>query len=228
MNTLDIEDYLLISGIQHFVFCRRQWALIHIENQWAENMHTVAGHLMHTNAHNPSLTEKRRDLIITREMPIFSHKMGARGMCDVVEFHRDDQGVSLFRREGSWQPCPVEYKSGKPKTHDADKLQLCAQALCLEEMLLCPPILNGYLFYGETKHREAVPLTDDLRNTVCRMFTEMHDYFDRRHTPRVKSTKACTSCSMKDICLPKMPNQESVDTYIKNALAEDESGCESF
>ena len=226
-SMFDEDDLLLISGIQHFVFCRRQWALIHVENQWIENVHTTDGHLMHANAHNPAYAEKRRDLIVTRELPIFSYRMGVQGKCDVVEFHRDDQGVSLFGRNGLWLPCPVEYKRGSPKTHDADRLQLCAQAMCLEEMLLCPAIQTAYLFYGETRRRESVLLSEELRNTVHKMFAEMHDYYYRRYTPRVKTTKACTSCSLKDTCLPKMPGQEKVDDYIRNALAEDEPICEN-
>ena len=218
----DEDSYLLISGIQHFAFCRRQWALIHIESQWAENMYTVSGDLMHARAHNKSLTEKRGSVIATRDMPVFSHTMQVRGKCDVVEFHCDDDGVSIFGREGLWLPNPVEYKRGKPKSHDADKLQLCAQAMCLEEMLLCPEIQTAYLYYGETKRRETVQLGADLREAVRKMFVEMHDYFSRRYTPRIKRSKACTSCSLKDVCLPKLPQDGMVSAYIKKAIAEDE------
>lgn len=215
------EDYLLISGIQHFVFCRRQWALIHIEMQWNDNVYTATGDLMHKNAHNPDKTEKRKDIIITRDMPIFSRKLGIRGACDVVEFHRDTSGVLLFGREGLWLPCPVEYKSGESKTHDADRLQLCAQAICLEEMLLCNKIEEAYLYYGATKRREPVSLTNDLRKTVSDMFIEMRDYYRRGYTPRVKLTKSCGSCSLKDSCLPKMPAGNKVAMYIDNALSEE-------
>jgi len=223
----DDDNYLLISGIQHFAFCRRQWALIHIESQWAENMLTVSGDLMHNRAHNQSLAEKRGNVIITRDMPIFSRILRVRGKCDVVELRRDDNGVSIFGQEGLWLPCPVEYKRGKPKSHDADRLQLCAQAICLEEMLLCPKIETAYLYYGETKRRENVQLDIELRESVQAMFTEMHDYYDNRYTPRVKRTKACTSCSLRDACLPKLPQDGKVSTYIKNAITEDELSCEN-
>jgi CRISPR-associated exonuclease Cas4 len=122
----DESDYLLISGIQHFTFCRRQWALIHIESAWKENYFTASGALVHTRAHNASLSEKRGDLIVARAMPVVSHTLGIRGVCDVIEFRRDSGGVALFGREGLWIPFPVEYKRGRPKTHDADRLQLCA------------------------------------------------------------------------------------------------------
>jgi len=224
----DEDDYLLLSGIQHFAFCRRQWALIHIEALWAENVLTVSGDLMHDRAHNQSLTEKRGDIIITRDMPVFSRTMQVRGKCDVVEFKRDEKGVPIFGREGLWLPCPVEYKRGASKSHDADRLQLCAQAICMEEMLLCQEIESACLYYGETKRRETVTLDAELRGTVRAMFAEMRSYYDRRYTPRVKRTKACASCSLKDLCLPKMPHKESVSTYISKAFDEDGLPCENF
>jgi len=217
----DEDNYLLLSGIQHFAFCRRQWALIHIEALWAENVLTVSGDLMHDRAHNQTLTEKRGDVIITRDMPVFSRTMQVIGKCDVVEFNRDEKGVRLVGREGLWLPCPVEYKRGAPKLHDADRLQLCSQAICLEEMLLCPEIESAYLYYGETKRREAVPLNAELRGTVRTMFAEMRDYYDRQHTPRVKQSKSCANCSLMDLCLPKMPHKESVSAYISKVFDED-------
>jgi len=223
----DDDEYLLISGIQHFAFCRRQWALIHIEAQWTENVLTVSGDLLHNRAHNQSLTEKRGDVIISRDMPVFSRTMQVRGKCDVVEFRRDDEGVSIFGREGLWLPCPIEYERGKPKSHDADRLQLCAQAICLEEMLMCPEIQSAILYYGETKRRETVPLDTKLRETVCSMFAEMRDYYNRRYTPRVKRMRSCTSCSLKDSCLPKLPQEGRVSTYINETLGEDEASCEN-
>ena len=132
------EDYIQLSGLQHFVFCRRQWALIHIEQQWAENYWTVDGDILHEKAHDPEKRERRGDLLITRGMPIHSPTLGVSGQCDVVEFRRDDYGAALRGEEGLWVPFPVEYKRGKPKEHQADELQLCAQAMCLEEMLSCP------------------------------------------------------------------------------------------
>lgn len=131
------DDFLMLSGLQHFIFCRRQWALIHIEQQWAENERTVDGHLFHKNAHDAEMTEKRGDLIITRGLHIKSPGLGIAGVCDVVEFHRSADGITLFSYDGLWQPYPVEYKKGKPKTDGSDEAQLCAQAMCLEEMLVC-------------------------------------------------------------------------------------------
>ena len=129
------EDYLQLSGIQHFAFCRRQWALAYIELQWDENVRTVEGKLLHEKAHDPTNAEKRGDLIISRGMPVYSRELGISGECDVVEFHRSQDGITLFGRDGLYEVIPIEYKRGKPKENDVDILQLMAQALCLEEML---------------------------------------------------------------------------------------------
>jgi CRISPR-associated exonuclease Cas4 len=219
---IEEEDYLQLSGIQHFSFCRRQWALIHIEGVWAENVRTVEGKLMHERAHDPYFTEKRGDLLISREMPICSKKLGISGKCDVVEFHQDKSGVALFGREGLWIPCPVEYKHGSPKTNDADRLQLCVQAICLEEMLLCSEITAAYLYYGEIRRREPVALTEELRAQVKTMLSEMRKYWDRQYTPRVKMSKSCNACSLKNECLPKLPQiSNSVKLYLDGQLEDD-------
>ena len=146
------EDFLQLSGIQHFVFCRRQWALSYIEMQWQENVRTAEGRILHEKAHDPSLKEKRGDLLIVRAMPIHSWEMGVSGECDVVEFHKVKDGIQLAGKEGLYKAVPVEYKRGRPKTDDSDILQVAAQAMCLEEMLCCK-IPKGYIYYGETKHR---------------------------------------------------------------------------
>jgi CRISPR-associated exonuclease Cas4 len=225
--TPNAEEYLLISGLQHFVFCRRQWALIYIEATWADNALTVSGELLHTRTHNADLTEKRGDLLVTRSMPVLSHALRIQGVCDVVEFRRDDGGVPLAGRRGLWRPCPVEYKRGRPKSHDADRMQLCAQAICLEEMLGCPAVETAYLYYGETKRREAVALDAALRASVRAALAEMSGYYERRHTPRAKPSRACASCSLRVPCLPELPQSGRVDAYIRKALAEEPSceGC---
>ena len=215
------EDYLFISGIQHFKFCRRQWALIHVEQQWEENVHTVIGELMHKKALDPYLTEKRKDTIIVRALPVVSKERGIPGECDVVEFRRCEDGVRLHGHRGLYSIYPVEYKKGKPKTDEKDQLQLAAQAMCLEEMF-STKIKEGALFYGETKRREIIHITDELRIEVRDMFQEMHHYFSRHYTPKVKTSKSCSSCSLKEICLPKLSKTVSVGTYMKRMLQEED------
>lgn len=214
------EDYLQLSGIQHFAFCRRQWALAYIELQWDENVRTVEGKLLHEKAHDPTNAEKRGDLIISRGMPVYSRELGISGECDVVEFHRSQDGITLFGRDGLYEVIPIEYKRGKPKENDVDILQLMAQALCLEEMLCCQ-ISFGYLYYGETRHRKIVEFTEEIRRKTKDMFLEMHQYYERRYTPRVKRSKACNACSLKDICLPALGIAKSATDYINSRLSEE-------
>ena len=213
------EDFLQLSGLQHFKFCRRRWALIHIENQWAENFRTVDGSLMHKNAHDGSLRETRGELVITRGMPVFSSVLGVSGQCDVLEFIRSADGITLSGRQGLWQPYPVEYKRGKPNARSGDALQLCGQALCLEEMLCCT-IPEGALFFGEVRQRVTVAFTKELRDEVRQALTEMHALYRRGHTPRVRPTRSCNACSLKEICLPRLMNRRSAAAYVKEGLEE--------
>lgn len=213
----DQEDFLQLSGLQHFKFCRRQWALIHIENQWAENLRTVDGQLLHENAHDAQFTESRGDLLVTRDMRVFSPTLGVSGACDVLEFRRESSGISLPGREGLWQPYPVEYKRGRPKEDTSDALQLCGQAMCLEEMLCCD-IPEGALFYGEIRRRVRVCFSPELRREVASLLSEMHELYDRGHTPRVRRTKACNACSLKELCLPKLLGSRTVEAYLRESL----------
>lgn len=213
------DDYLMISGIQHFKFCRRQWALIHVEQQWAENEHTVIGELMHKKAHDPYLTEKRKDILVVRALPVSSRSMGVSGECDIVEFHKCEDGVKLYGHRGTYSLYPIEYKKGKPKASNEDELQLMAQAMCLEEMF-STKITEGAIFYGETRRRKPIVFTDELRDEVKKIFGEMHDYYDRNYTPKVKTSKRCVSCSLKDICMPKIDKSSSVKSYINKMLGE--------
>lgn len=213
-------DYLPLSGIQHYAFCRRQWALIHVEQQWRDNRLTVEGRIQHETAHDEKRTETRGDTVIVRGMRIVSHTLKLQGVCDVVAFHRDASGVSLHGREGLWLPFPIEYKHGRagPATQ-ADSLQLCCQAICLEEMLLCS-ISDGALFYHETRRREPVPLTPDLREQAQRMAADMNAMFKRGHTPVVKQRPVCKSCSLRDICLPQMLEKGTIASYIHQTIRE--------
>ncbi|MDO4380567.1 MAG: CRISPR-associated protein Cas4 [Clostridia bacterium] len=214
------DEYLLLSGIQHFKFCRRQWALIHIENQWSENFLTADGEVMHEKVHDKNFFESRKDLIVTRGMSIFSCVLGVSGECDALEFHRvSEGGVPLKGREGLWKPFPIEYKRGKPREDAGDTLQLCGQAMCLEEMLCCE-IPEGALYYGELRHRKNVLFTTELREEVKNTLNEMHELYKRRHTPKVKPKSACNSCSLKELCLPKLMKNKSAKAYLQNAVKE--------
>lgn len=216
------NEFLQLSGIQHFAFCRRQWALAYIEMQWQENVRTVEGRLLHEKAHDTTSREKRGDLLISRGMPIHSRTLGISGECDVVEFHREEDGITLQGYEGTYKVVPVEYKKGKPKQGNADILQLTAQAMCLEEMLCCD-IPFGYLYYGEIRRREKIEFSKEIRKEVCEMFREMHGYFSRQYTPKVRWSKSCNACSLKDICLPVLGKTKSVKNYLDEHLNEGKS-----
>lgn len=213
------EEFLQLSGIQHFAFCRRQWALAYIELQWTENVRTVEGHLMHERVHDETIVEKRGDLIVSRAMPVHSRELGISGECDVVEFHKSKVGIPLFGYEGLYTVVPIEYKKGKPKENEMDILQLAAQSMCLEEMLCCE-IPIGYLYYGETRHRIQVAISKELKEKVRNLFEEMHRYFNKGYTPKAKRTKSCNACSLKDLCLPMLEKTKSVQAYIAQAMEE--------
>ena len=213
------RELLQLSGLQHFAYCPRQWALIHIEQQWQENERTADGRIFHSRAHEGTSHELRGDLLILRGLRVFSDRLGISGTCDVVEFYRDPAGVTLSRFEGTWKPYPVEYKRGEPKENNADRLQLCAQAMCLEEMLLCD-IPEGSLFYGETRRREVVSLDAPLRDEVAQMLDQMQKYYNAHHTPKARQTKGCNACSLRDLCLPKLGKMSDVSSYIKARLED--------
>ena len=213
------EDFLLISGIQHFVFCRRQWALIHVEQQWEENYFTVDGEIKHERTNNPNIHEKRRDTITVRAMPVKSHVLGITGKCDVVEFKKDEMGIHIPQYNDKFTVTPIEYKRGKPKEDNSDILQLLAEAYCLEEMLAAQ-IDKGYLFYFETRRKEEVIFTDELRKQLTDMIEEMHSYMNRGYTPKVRISKKCKSCSLKNICLPELNKSELVKEYIQGRIME--------
>lgn len=216
---MDGNEALMLSGIQHYAFCPRQWALIHIEQQWADNGHTVDGDIFHSRTHNENQSELRGDVLTIRGLRVRSSRLNISGICDVVEFHHYEDGVPIFGRPGRWRVYPVEYKKGAPKSNQADELQLCAQALCLEEMLVCR-IPEGSLFYGETRRRTKVVFTDDLRNQVEKCLSEMNQLMKRGHTPHLKPHKGCSACSLRDLCLPKMNQTGSVKDYVAAHLTQ--------
>ena len=217
------DDLLQLSGIQHFSFCRRQWALIHVEKLWSENGLTAAGRVQHERVHDRMKTESRGDELIVRGMPIKSRALGVSGECDAVVFSRKEDGVILHGRRGKWLPLPVEYKHGREKVSDCDRLQAAAQAMCLEEMFSCR-FERAALYYFETKHREYFDVTDELRERVTAMFAEMRQYAARGYTPKVKPSAACRSCSLREDCLPVLlRKKESVADYCRRYLTEEEA-----
>lgn len=207
----------MISGIQHYLFCRRQWALIHLEQQWAENRLTAEGNAIHKNAHNEDFPEKRPGLLIIRGLRVASSRLGMTGQCDVVEFHEAEEGAALAGHRGHWRAFPVEYKRGKDKDDGSDIFQLCCEAMCLEEML-CTEIPTGFLYYHELRRRREIQLTDALKREVETVTAAMHEDFRRGVTPKVKTSKKCRGCSLCEVCLPKLCGNLSAAGYMKKFL----------
>ncbi len=214
------DEYLMISGIQHFMFCQRQWALIHMEQQWQDNRLTAEGEMIHRNAHKDSFIEKRPGILVTRGLRVASSRLGITGQCDVVEFLSAEEGAIIHGHRGFWEVVPVEYKRGKDKEDDSDVFQLCCEAMCLEDMLGCD-IPCGYIYYNEIRRRRKVDLTDDLRIQVTETVKKMHELFRRGYTPKVKVSKKCQSCSLKEICIPKLCKKRSARSYVSHALDEE-------
>lgn len=218
MSGYSQEDLLGLSGIQHFLFCRRQWALIYVERQWEDNLYTVEGKHMHDRADDPFFTEVRGETIIARAVPVSSYRLGLNGICDAVEFILAPDGVRLPGRKGFFRPVPIEYKRGTEKEDPWDRAQLCAQAICLEEMLSIE-IPIGYLYYGKSRRRTLVQFDHELRTLVEKISVEMHTYFSRGHTPRVKPTPMCKSCSLFDRCMTSLlEDRLNVDEYIQKHM----------
>lgn len=204
------EDLLALSGLQHIAYCERQWALIHIEAQWSENYDTVRGDIFHERAHTKGYSVDR-GVRAERGMRLVNYHLGITGVADIVEFIDDDQGTASSAKR-SYILHPVEYKVGKPKVEDWDRVQLCAQALCLEEMYGCR-IDAGSLFYGETRRREAIVLDDDLRQHVSSLAQRMHNLFSASKTPRASKSARCKRCSLIDVCLPEVFSFETEEYW---------------
>ncbi|RJQ65418.1 MAG: CRISPR-associated protein Cas4 [Desulfobacteraceae bacterium] len=203
------DDLLALSALQHLLFCPRQCALIHIEQAWVENLYTAQGRLMHERV-DQSGRESRKDVRIEYGMPLRSLRLGLIGKADVVEFHK-------VETEEGWLPFPVEYKRGKEKKENWDKVQLCAQAICLEEMLgLAVPA--GALFYGKNRRRQDVVFTDELRRETEDTAVKLHALIFAGRTPAPVYTKRCDSCSFYEVCLPKtLEKRRKIDHYLDQA-----------
>lgn len=210
------DDLLPISALQHVVFCDRQAALIHVERLWTENEHTVEGQHAHERVHE-SGGDSRGDLRIVRALSLRSMALGLSGIADVVEFHRGESGALLPGRTGLWRPFPVEYKKGKPKRHRADEVQLCAQALCLEEMF-ATPVPAGALFYLKTKRRKGVVFDEVLRTATMDAASRFREIVMLRQTPAASWGPKCRQCSLIDDCRPRAA-EKSARRYLSSMLA---------
>jgi len=212
------EELLMLSGIQHFCFCARQWQLIELEQLWQDNHLTMEGQFLHKKVNDPEQTERRADIITLRSVPLASYQLGLYGISDAVELSPAPLDASNYfshpKYPGRWTARPVEYKRGRPKRHNADKLQLCAEAICLEEEydIYIP---SASLYYGETRHRMEVELTAELRAETETIARAMHEAMKRKSPIKAHAGRHCLSCSLKDLCLPELSDRGSVKEYLK-------------
>jgi CRISPR-associated exonuclease Cas4 len=218
-------DLLPLSALQHFVFCERQAAFIHVEQVWLDNVWTIEGEHLHERVISGE-SESRVEVRTSRDVPLRSLALGVSGRADVVEFHRTEQGPPVGARvprwPARWRPFPVEYKRGKPKGHRADEVQLCAQALCLEEMLGVE-IVGGALFYGKTRHRREVAFDRELRAVTVDAAWRFRQMFESGRTPpAVYEEWKCEDCSLLEVCRPRATKRR-VDRYLRR-LSDSSTG----
>ena len=206
------SELLPISALQHLIFCERQCALIHVEQLWAENVLTVEGRQLHEKAHDGK-SETTGKIRIARSLWLKSNQLGLIGQADIVEFHDDGQVI------------PVEYKRGRPKKDDSDRVQICAQAMCLEEMLDVS-IRKAFLFYGTKQRRTEVAIDETLREIMRSKIQRLRQMINNRETPVVKRMPKCDKCSLIELCIPDSQrlsrgvhawNTKQFDTAIKQA-----------
>lgn len=205
-------DLVPLSALQHFLYCPRQCALIHVEQAWAENRFTAEGRVLHE-ATAKAGHEKRRGVRVVTAMPLVSRRLGVSGIADLVEMHKSD--------DGQWRPFPVEYKRGKPKSHKADEVQLCAQAMALEEMFTVT-LTDGVLFYGEIRRRVGVPFDEGLRQLTAEVAASTRTLLASGSTPpAIYDKRKCNACSLVELCQPKrLSRTTSASQWLARQIAE--------
>jgi CRISPR-associated exonuclease Cas4 len=201
------DDFIQISALQHYVYCPRQCGLIHVENAWNENMFTVRGEILHDKVDTDTY-ESRGTLRSVRGLRIHSFRLGIVGRCDVIEFRKPTKGSEAE------EVMPVEYKSGEPKDNISDKVQLCAQVLCLEEMLNAQ-ITHGAFFYGKIRRRSQVEIDKQLRAQTEDIIAAVHEIASKKAVPAAKYSEKCRNCSLEEICMPKAMNEKKLKQYMK-------------
>ena len=217
------EEMLMLSGVQHYMFCPRQWALIYIDQQWADNRQTTEGKILHENVDNPFYRQKNGDIITLRSVHVASKQLGFYGIADAIELIPSDSETDAIihpRYKGFWKPYPVEYKRGHKKPNECDEVQLTAQVMSLEEMYgIHIPI--AALYYDEVKHREIITISDQLRHLTESCARQMHDIFKSGDIPPIEKRHHCRNCSINNLCMPNLSECVSAKYYLKRNLYED-------
>jgi CRISPR-associated exonuclease Cas4 len=219
------DDFIMISALQHYVYCPRQCALIHVEDVWQENLYTTRGNILHEKVDTDTY-ETRGTQKTIRGLRIHSFKYGIVGRCDVVEFRSTNKkgdsgppaGEAGFRRNDIEEVIPVEFKSGKPKEDVSDKVQLCAQVFCLEEMLNTK-ISKAAFFYGKIRRRNVIEIDNELRLQTENIIASVREIVSKKIIPPAVYEQKCRNCSLQTICQPKAMNKRKLKNYIKELYA---------
>lgn len=212
-----MEDYIQISGIQHYMYCKRSWALIYIEDIWRDNFLTLDGDKVHERVHDSSSSEIRKDKFFERGVYISSEEYGLTGQCDLIEYKNDPNGIQLRDKDGLWVIIPTEYKHGNGDSIDYDKYQLVAQMICLEEMFQTE-IEYGYLYYKKSNKKIKIENTNEFKLMIKQITKEMRELIKRQYTPKIRKNKKCKNCSLYNECNPDVSYMQDVSTYLKEAF----------
>jgi len=215
---LSDEDLLPIAGLRQLAFCERRWALVHMDQEWDENVLTIEGKQLHEFVHEQG-TNVRYGVRMARGLRLRSLTLGLYGVADLVEFHPHDGEAVLPGFSGRWLPYPVEYKRGRKRYDSADEIQLCAQALCLEEMLNVV-VPKGAIYYGQPRRRSEIDLTANLREEVGRLCSRARELYDSRQIPPPRAGKHCSNCSLENICMPNLATKDKSAKYVTSILKE--------
>lgn len=201
MKKFDEDERLPISSLKQFIYCKRRFALMYLNCDWGENYKIAEGDLLHKRVDDPYFNEKRGDVHTSRSVPVFSDRLNLYGVADMIEFIKHENGIELPHKKERWKVNLVEYKNGKPEKSQADKFQLCAQALCLEEMF-DTTIESGDIFYGKIRRRVKVELTDHLKDQVSIQVDNMKTLLKNQKIPVRDQAQNCSLCSLLDVCIP--------------------------
>lgn len=219
MKKYDQPEQLPVSAIKQYIYCKRRFALIFIDSEWESNYKIIEGNFLHEKVNDPFFSEKRKDLYRSRSVPVFSDTMNVYGVADMVEFARDDGGVKINSKNGLWRITPVEYKNGRPEKSGADNYQLCAIAMCLEEIFNVK-ITKGEIFYGKIKRRVEIPFTNELRLKIFDVLDDARKLLAAQVIPPKPTNQNCNLCSLGGVCMPKVfkkrrNNREDIISLLK-------------
>ena len=212
------DDLLPIASLQHLTFCERQWSLVHLEQTWSYNVLTIEGKQLHEFVHELS-SESRSGVRMVCALRLRSLELGLTGVADLVEFHQSDDGVAVEGLKGLWLPFPVEYKRGRKRYDIADEMQLCAQALCLEEMLGVQ-IGSGAIYYGQPRRRTNIELNETLRAKVSSLCARARELIEFRAVPAVNIGRHCKNCSLMEECMPGVVSKDKSESYLSGILTD--------